>query len=236
MLILKKNGEQNFVNDLYLHFKNRAKPIIVFDIGANVGEYTEILLSESNNQNVEIELHLFEPTKSCFSILSEKFGGLKNIKLNNFGVSDSECTLPIYYDKDRSGLASLYQRDLKSYNIKMNISEEIDLKRIDNYIINNEINHIDFVKIDIEGHELKAFEGFGQYLNNNFIDFIQFEYGGANIDSRTYLKDFFNLFDNHGFHITKIMRNHLEKNEYHPSLENFIYSNFVAISNLINLK
>ncbi|PIY58809.1 MAG: methyltransferase FkbM, partial [Candidatus Yonathbacteria bacterium CG_4_10_14_0_8_um_filter_43_17] len=85
-------------------------------------------------------------------------------------------------------------------------------------------------KIDVEGHELSTLSGFGKYLNADFIDFIQFEYGGANLDSHTNLLDFYNLLTPIGFKIAKVMSQSLELREYSPRMDNFVYSNYVAIS------
>ena len=45
----------------------------------------------------------------------------------------------------------------------MTKSEDIETILGRGYINAHQIKHIDFMKIDIEGHELKAFEGFGEY-------------------------------------------------------------------------
>ena len=203
---------------------------MIFDIGANIGEYSQLLKKMSLKYNVNVELHLFEPTHSCSKELLVRFGEDSNIYLNNFGVSDKDTRAIIYYDKQKSGLASLYQRNLDTYNLKLNQSEEIKLRRLDGYIKEKNINHIDFVKIDIEGHELKALEGFGKYLTLNFIDFIQFEYGGANLDSHTSLMEIYEFLSKKGFKMSKVMPKGLEIRKYQPFMENFRYSNYVAIS------
>ena len=229
----KNNGEKLFINNLLKSFsKNSDKKRIVFDIGANIGEYSQMIAKRSSELDLDIGLHLFEPTKSCFSTISKKFNDHDTV-LNNFGASDIDSSAKIYYDKEESGLASLYQRNLDSYNLELNQSEEIKLKRLDNYIEEKNINHIDFVKIDIEGHELKAFEGFGKYLNGDFIDYIQFEYGGANLDSHTSLMEIYKFLRTRGFRIAKVMTTGLEVREYKPYMDNFNYSNYVAISDRI---
>jgi tRNA1(Val) A37 N6-methylase TrmN6 len=118
------NGEKVFIENLFKTFKTSGGKII-FDIGANVGEYSSMLLDAARMHKVEIEIHLFEPTKSCFEALSKKFEARKNIVLNNFGISNSNTTAKIFYDREQSGLASLYQRNLDSYNIQLGDSEEI---------------------------------------------------------------------------------------------------------------
>jgi len=180
--------------------------------------------------NVDVSLHVFEPTMSCFNTIFKKFDNKNNIILNNFGASDSDCSAPIYYDKEQSGLASIYQRNLDTYNLELNKSEEIKLRRLDGYIEEKNISHIDFVKIDIEGHEMKAFEGFGKYLNADFISYIQFEYGGANLDSHSSLMEIYKMLTNNAFKFSKVMPNGLELREYSPFMENINYSNYVSIS------
>lgn len=226
-----KNGEKVFINSLLDSFKNVDGKKIIFDIGANIGEYSQMIKDHSELLKLNIELHLFEPTQSCFITISEKFKNDPNVILNNFGVSDSNTTSKIYYDQEKSGLASIYQRNLDSYNIKLNQSEDILLKRMDEYIEKKGIQHIDFIKIDIEGHELNAFKGFGSYINSSFIDYIQFEYGGANLDSHSSLMEIYKFFEDRGFSVAKIMANGLELRNYKPFMDNFMYSNYVAISN-----
>ena len=226
------NGEKVFIDNLLYAFKNREGNKVVFDIGANIGEYSKMIEDKSSELNIDINLHLFEPTKSCFSIISKKFND-ENIVLNNFGASNENAKATIFYDKEKSGLASLYQRNLDSYGLELNQSEEIKLRRLDKYIEEKNIEHIDFVKIDIEGHELKAFEGFGKYLDGDFIDYIQFEYGGANLDSHTSLMEIYKFLEDRGFSIAKVMPNGLEVREYKPYMDNFNYSNYVAFSNKI---
>jgi FkbM family methyltransferase len=231
----EQNGEKVFIDNLLnlLKAKNGGGRITVFDIGANIGEYSEMIKKKTNQIGLNIDLHLFEPTKSCFSIITEKFFKDTNITLNNFGLSNDNGQAAIFYDKEKSGLASLYQRNLDSYNVQMNQSETIKLRRIDSYIEEKQIRHIDFIKIDIEGHELKAFEGFGKYMSGDFIDYMQFEYGGANLDSHTSLMEIYKFLEDKGFKIAKVMPNGLEIRKYSPFMENFQYSNYVAVSNRI---
>lgn len=115
--------------------------------------------------------------------------------------------------------------------IKLMQSEEVILKRADEYILEHGINHIDFVKLDVEGHELKFLEGSGDYLNGDLIDYIQFEYGGAYLDSRSSLMEIYKFLRDKNFSIAKIMPNGLKIRDYEPFMDNFQYANYVAISN-----
>ena len=228
-----QNGEYTFLNNLFDDLKKNEKRRVIFDIGANIGTYTEMVIKESNKYNTSIDIHLFEPTKSCYEELKERLSDINHhirLFINNFGASNKNEEALIYYDSDKSGLASLYQRNLDFYNIRLSQSENIRLQRLDEYIEKNRISHVDFIKIDIEGHELRAFEGFGRYMDSSFIDYIQFEYGGANLDSHTSLKDIYSFLEDKGFELAKVMPKGLEKRIYSPSIDKFDYANYVAIS------
>lgn len=83
--------------------------------------------------------------------------------------------------------------------------------------------------MDIEGHEVKVLSSLDNLLQKGFFDHIQFEYGGCNIDSRTYLLDFFRIFKNCPYDIFKIHQHHLEHiPTYSQSFEDFRYSNWLV--------
>lgn len=224
-----RNGEENFINS-FVNLVNKKDPVI-FDIGANIGEYSEILVKKF--KEAKYSIHLFEPQKNCHTNLNKKFSNNKKTILNNFGLSNKEEIVTMFKNEEKSPFASLYKRNLEFYDLKMNVEEKIELKRADLYIESHDIKHINLVKIDVEGHELVTLDGFGKYLHSDFIDFIQFEYGGANLDSHTNLMDFYNLLEPKGFKICKIMKKNLEYRKYNPRFDNFVYQNYVAVSSVI---
>lgn len=223
---LTVSGEKDFIERLSLFYKGT---MVVFDIGANIGEYSELILKNRGTAALD-DYHLFEPQKSCFEILRNKFKGAKNMAINNIGLSNESGSATIFKNEEGSGLTSLYKRNLDFYHYKMDIKETITLDTSENYIARHNLKKIDLVKIDVEGNEINTLKGFGKYLRPGFIDFIQFEYGGANIDSHTNLLDFYELLEPKGFKICKIMKKHLEPRGYDPRFENFICQNYVAIS------
>jgi len=75
--------------------------------------------------------------------------------------------------------------------------------------------------------------GFADYLNKEFIDFIQLEYGVCNMNSRITLLDLFDLLSEKGFVLHKIMLDHLEPRAGQTFMENYLYQNYVAISDRI---
>ncbi|WP_373515209.1 FkbM family methyltransferase [Persicitalea sp.] len=220
----KESGEMNVLKIVKERFKNEL-PITIFDVGGNVGNYSKNL---SDIFNDKATIHSFEPSKKTFEIFLRTTNGITNIIPNNFGLSDSETDFVLYSNAEASGLASVYHRNLEHFGISMDKSETIKLSTIDNYCQKNNINRIHFLKLDIEGHELMALKGAHQMIADKKIDLIQFEFGGCNIDSRTYFQDFFYLLKDK-YRIYRILKDGLvEISQYKETNEVFITINYLA--------
>ena len=150
-----------------LIFFNEIKNIvnIIFDVGSS----TESIYLESTS-----EVHYFEPYKPYLFELQKKFNKNNKSYFNNYGLSD-ENSLKYFSSLSNSFIKSFTDKVLLN-NPNSNIEEtECLLKRGDQYMIDNKIEHIDLLKIDVECMESYTFRGFGDKLNN--VKIIQFEYG-----------------------------------------------------------
>lgn len=105
-----------------------------------------------------LHIHSFEPSKETFRILSKNVVE-KNVTLNNVGISNEIVEGVLYSDKDNSGLASLYERELDYLGIEFNKAEQVELITLGYYCKIHNIDEIDFLKMDIEGNEYKALGG-----------------------------------------------------------------------------
>ena len=102
------------------------------------------------------------------------------------------------------------------------------LKTLDDFCAENEVTEIGYLKIDVEGHELNVLRGAHRMLEEGRIRFVQFEFGEANIDSRTFVRDFFEVLGP-DFDLYRIVSNGLRKiPTYHPGLEVFATINYLA--------
>lgn len=221
----KNSGELNILKIIRERFL-AEKLITIFDVGGNVGNYSRHLADFFLDKAI---IHAFEPSKKTFEIFCKTTSGLTTIVPNNFGMSDTESELVLYSDEEASGLASIYHRNLEHFGISMNNREIISLSTIDNYCHQKNIDRIHFLKLDVEGHELAALKGARHMINTKKIDCIQFEFGGCNIDSRTYFQDFFYLLKDN-YRIYRILKDGLmEISSYKETNEVFVTVNYFAI-------
>ncbi len=219
-----ESGEIN-VMEMIKQRLRQEKSLTVFDVGANIGSYSNSLYDVFGNNAT---IHAFEPSEKTFKLLAENTSKIPTIVLNNAGISDQNSVTKLYTNQEASGIASVYQRNLEHFGTILDKSEEIKLITIDNYCIEHDIDRIHFLKLDIEGHELSALKGAKQMLDENKIDYIQFEFGGCNIDSRTYFQDFYYLLKD-TYRIYRILKDGLiEIPDYKETFEIFITVNYLA--------
>ena len=229
----KGYGTSSIKTEFRLSYSLLDKPAaIILDVGANIGIYTAEAVSKIPNA----QIHLFEPSKSNFAKLQSRFAGNPNIHLNNLAISDISGVANLYTDEYGSGLASLTKRKLEHFDISYDKSEVITTIRLEEYW-NNTLHRsvIDLLKIDIEGHELDALESLGDGIAH--VKIVQFEFGGCNIDTKTYFQNFWYFFQKNNFDVYRISPLGLIKiSRYSESDEVFLTTNYLAANkSIVNL-
>ena len=215
-----KNGEYEFLNGI-------LKPLehgVVFDVGANVGNWAAAAL-EMNQSN---EIHCFEPSSATFAMLAQRVWP-SNVHLNNSGLGATEETLALNVVERGSALNSLYRRRGVEVAAARDV-EEVRITTADIYCEQNGIAKIELAKVDVEGHELAVFNGMKRLLEQRRVHYIQFEYGGCNLDARVSLGDIWSFLEPYGFNLCKLYPEGPRPiRKYQQSLETFKYSNWIAV-------
>jgi FkbM family methyltransferase len=216
------NGEYRFLKDNINYFN------LLFDIGANIGDWTEMVLSLRK----DIQIYCFEPAPDTFIKLAERCFP-DNVVINNFGLGSIVQSRDLYVFEEDSGLNSLYKREgLEYVGVKTPVkTERVNIQTFDYYCLHYKIDKVDYVKIDVEGNELEVLEGMRAMLGGGKVGVVQFEYGGGTyIDARILLKDVFGFFRGLDYVLFKIYPKELRLYEkYSQDVENFQYQNWLAI-------
>jgi len=223
---IHESGELFVIEEIAGYFKSQAATKhVVFDVGANHGEWTNALLKTGVK---DLEVHSFEPGRATFEILSKTLKDAQNVRLHNEGCSDQSKEMILYSDQPGSGMASLYDRSDRWQAQKVG-SEKVKLIRLDEFCTAQGIKQIAFLKMDIEGHEFQCLRGADRLLREQCIEALQFEFGGCQVQSRTYFKDFWDLLSPR-YHLFRILPEALYPiRSYSEECEVFLLSNFVAL-------
>jgi FkbM family methyltransferase len=201
-------------------------PAVFVDIGANHGYYTNEFLQ----WYPKAECHLFEPSSTCVNRLHESFSSFENVFVIQSALSDHNTRCNLYSPAPSSAYASLSNRRMSHHGIDMQPIEEVSVLRFDSYW--HDDRFIDYVKIDVEGHELSVLKGFGSKIA--MVRLIQFEFGSAHVDTRTFFQDFWYFFSELNFDIFRITPSGPRKmRSYKDRDECFSSTNYVAVNRMI---
>jgi len=167
------------------------EPKLVIDVGGNIGSWSEALLEQTSPE----QLIIVEPAKSNISKLKERFSKKEIVTIVNAALTDHIGYSTLYSNTDGSGLASLYQRRLDHFQLQHIPIETVQTITFDELLKDTKLKYPDIIKLDIEGHEFTVLKSIPQHILDE-VKVIQFEFGGCNIDSRTYFQDFWYLLHN----------------------------------------
>ena len=147
---------ENLISERLPNSHNEA----VLDIGANIGNHSVFLSKFFKN------VYAFEPNPITYEVLkiNAKYASVKkNIKPLNFGLSNKETNLPFYISDHNMGASQIVSTESDAIKRENNIS--VFVKTADDV---DEIKDedISLIKIDIEGHEIKALKGAEKILTS----------------------------------------------------------------------
>ncbi len=221
---------ENFLIKSFLKQKLQKNNPIIFDVGANIGKYSKNLISNFP----EAYIYAFEPNPNTFEILNFNFSNTntKNyLKLHNLGLSSKLSSRKLYtYRKDRASEHASIHKDvlLELHGDRDIVAIDFKTTTLDIFCEQNNIDFIDFLKIDTEGHEFEVLQGSKRMLSEKKISIIQFEFNEMNIVTNVFLKDFYKLLK--GYQIYRLDSDRLiPLPKYSSRNEIFQFQNFVAI-------
>jgi FkbM family methyltransferase len=201
---------------------------VVFDAGAHRGEWSVLLLAALGSTRCRI--FLFEPSRHSQEVLRSL--DLPHATLITAAVGDKPGVATLYNPGgDASEVASLYPRRETFLKSESFVEEMVKVVTIDEVMAEYRIDVLDFLKLDLEGHELAALRGASESLETRRIKALAFEFGCSNLNSRTYFYDFWDFLRPYGYRIERICPGGvlIPIEEYKEELEYFKYaSNYLA--------
>lgn len=157
---------------------------VIFDVGANIGTSLDEFKAWWPGSSV----HCFEPQQECWESLDER-----SKKYTQGGVSINRCAAgnvsndraAFFTHAINSGVSGFNKINLQSldsihlnklheanpqtvseYEQSLNHQRNVQLMRLDEYILASSVNHVNLLKIDTQGHEPEVLEGLGSKLSD----------------------------------------------------------------------
>jgi FkbM family methyltransferase len=197
----------------------------IFDVGANQGNWSELVLTRNPN----IKLHVFEPQPGHHIHLSAR---LPAAIINKVAVGDGPGTLALYdyAGANASEHATLIVGVIEDIHQGTTKSIDVPVITIDDYCSSHKVLSIDLLKIDVEGYEYRVLLGAKRMLAEQAIKAIQFEFNEMLLLEKRSMEDFINLLGSE-FELYRLLPNQLLplKSSQHWLNNQMAFQNIVAI-------
>lgn len=141
---------ENYFLDFLNKFKNDYSVFI--DIGANVGLHTLVFAKKKENK-----VFSFEPAIKNYNMLNKnlEINSFQNVKVFNYALMENNKNRLLYYDNVNPA-ASSFEKLFEEHSSN---TESVTSKTLDSLKFINDLEKIDFIKIDTEGSELFVIKG-----------------------------------------------------------------------------
>ena len=158
--LFKALSKQHHKNLIPLLKSFISKESIVLDVGGHAGQITKLFAGLA----VKGHVYTFEPGSYAFSILSKtkRLKGLSNVTLIKKGLSHTSGEVTLHVPLKRSGSMGFgisHILDADNTSTQRSFKETIDVTTLDTFVHTEHLKRLDFIKIDVEGHELPVLKG-----------------------------------------------------------------------------
>ena len=155
------------LNDMSI-FTHNDQPTI-FDIGANTGQSIHTFRSRFPKSKI----HSFEPSPTTFEILKQQESDKKDIHLWNCGMGSTTGEMT-FLENSNSTMSSFLPLGKVGWG-EVEKETIVEVKTIDQFCLDENIEKIDILKSDTQGFELEVFKGANNSIQENKIGLIYCE-------------------------------------------------------------
>ncbi|MCE2725700.1 MAG: FkbM family methyltransferase [Planctomycetaceae bacterium] len=196
----------------------------VFDVGANIGDWTKLALQAIPG----VTIHAFELSEATRAAFRRNITAL-NVLLVDAPLGSDDGHVQFKDFGDSSGLNTIVTQTTH-HDWRAPKLRECIAMRGDTYCKEHGVNKIDLMKVDVEGYESAVLEGFGKMLKPDTIRCIQFEYGYGNGDLHWLMKDFNDYLHARGYIVGKLWHDGVSFAPFDYAWNNFDSGpNYVAV-------
>jgi len=213
----------------------------IVDVGANLDIFG---ISEFS----EADIYACEPHPKTFLKMSRGLSAKVkkgHLHLLNIALSDHLGTEYLWdfaddadlkHTQPTSTLSSLHKAVIEDIHKQKAQSYKVKVLTLDGLASASNIRHIDILKIDTEGNELKVLEGAKNILRQKKVEVILFEFNEMNVISGTFFYDFVKLLPDYRF-FRLLPSGLIPISEYRPlTHEIFGFQNILCVRKEVSIK
>ncbi len=200
-------------------------PKLLFDVGANKGEWTAqaLRLAGAPKGLPEVRIHAFEPSRATRSMLLARFPDNTGVTVEPYALSEGVGESTFYTTDDGGGTNSLSP-------ISGVREERVQLTTIDHFIQQSGHEAVSMVKIDTEGFDLLVLKGASEALARGAIEVVQFEYNWRWLVNHAALRDVFELIADKPYRLGKLVGESIEfYDRWNVELDRYFENNYVLV-------
>lgn len=218
------SGEYHFISKILPKYCTQDSPVFL-DIGANLGDYSKLLLDSFPKANVIA----FEPHPLTSERLKAEFGSRIKLLQMALGAENGTISLFDYSNADGSQHASVYEGVIKDLHNSEAVSCTVEVNRLDFVAEKLSLSErISLVKIDTEGNELDVLKGSEQLIKGGIVDLFHVEFNEMNVISRVFMRDIQKILSDYvGYRLLPAGGLRLSKNPLTTEL--FAFQNIIFI-------
>lgn len=208
------NGEQWLISLL-------DDPRVLIDVGFHRGDWSR----EAIERYPSATIYGFDPWPRAREFFVDcNFRG--DVQLFDLALSNVEGGSP-FYDYD-DACNSLALRDLESPHVKN--TYDVSVTTLDRWCERHNVEHVDLLKVDVEGFDLAVLEGARGLLDAQAIDVFLFEYASGWVGSKRFLGEAVRYVGERGYSLFKLFPKFLAPFTYRIQHETFAGAMFVGLS------
>jgi FkbM family methyltransferase len=162
------------------------------DIGANTGLLTQMIVESLPDEYLG-SIIMFEPIPYLCDECKNKFGSNPKFTINQLGLSDRGYMATVFADNINLGYNKIYKEGM---GVGEHTKYIVECTTFSNWTSRNNIDKVDFVKIDAEGHDIEIIRGMYDFLRKTEKKpYILFEVGWYKDSEDLFLQEFVSLFN-----------------------------------------
>ncbi len=218
------NGEKALIEQAIAAFPEAA-PFRAWDVGANLGEWTDLVLATAARQKLAAKILMFEPTPTAFASLSEKYSGNDAVEVKQIALSSKAGTAEFEVVGSHAGTNSLNVTGApagSTISVALTTGSEVHAAAGG--------GEVHLIKIDTEGHDLEVLRGLEALMEAHAVAIVQFEYNWRWLVNGSSMRAAMLLAERHGYRLGRVAPEGLEIYEsWNGELDRFFETNYALV-------